>query len=97
MDYLKIYDKLIERARTRKLNIYVERHHIIPVCMNGSDDPENLVELTPEEHYVAHQLLVKIHPDNDKLVYAVHMMCMPRPGRMNNKLHGWLKRKYIFH
>ena len=27
--------------------------------MGGTDDEENLVELTPEEHYVAHQLLVK--------------------------------------
>ena len=36
MNYQKIYDSIIESAKTRKLvNCYKERHHIIPVCMNG--------------------------------------------------------------
>jgi hypothetical protein len=64
MNYKKIYDNLISKGRNRVLNCYVERHHIIPKCMGGTDDEENLVELTPEEHYVAHQLLVKIYPKN---------------------------------
>jgi len=29
--------------------------------MGGSDDKSNLVDLTPEEHFLAHQLLLKIH------------------------------------
>ena len=33
------------------------RHHIIPRHMGGTDDPENLVFLTPEEHAKAHQEL----------------------------------------
>lgn len=32
-------------------------HHIIPRHMGGSDNPENLVELTIEEHAKAHKLL----------------------------------------
>jgi hypothetical protein len=31
--------------------------------MDGSDLVSNLVYLTPEEHYVAHQLLVKMYPE----------------------------------
>lgn len=96
MDYQKIYNRLIERGKTReKLDCYIEKHHIIPRCMNGPDTPENLVELTPEEHYLAHQLLVKIHPGHMSLLYSAKMMCMNVGGqRSNNKLHGWLKRKY---
>jgi hypothetical protein len=91
MDYQKIYNSLIERGKTRqKLQCYAEKHHIVPTCIGGPDTEENLVELTPEEHYVAHQLLVRIHPNESKLVYAAHMMCM-RPG---NKLYGWLRRKH---
>jgi hypothetical protein len=30
--------------------------------MKGSDGKKNRVDLTPEEHFVAHQLLTKIHP-----------------------------------
>ena len=33
------------------------KHHIIPKHMGGSDDPENLVELTIEEHAEAHRKL----------------------------------------
>jgi 5-methylcytosine-specific restriction endonuclease McrA len=61
MNYKKIYERIIDRARSRDLLSYKERHHIIPRCLGGSDDISNLVDLTPEEHYVCHQLLVKIH------------------------------------
>lgn len=91
MNYRKIYDSLIKRARTRILECYTETHHVIPICMNGPDTSKNKVELTPEEHYVAHQLLVKLHPKNNKLIFAAHMMCCGRP---NNKLYGWLRRKH---
>jgi len=91
MNYSKIYDKLIEKAKNRNIEGYCERHHIIPRCMGGSDDKENLVDLTPEEHYLAHQLLVKIYPDNLKLVKAAVMMI---PSRPNNKMYGWLRRRF---
>lgn len=91
MNYQHIYDSLIERGKTRKLDCYVEKHHIIPRCLGGNDDKFNLVELTPEEHYVAHQLLVKIYPDNHKLARAVAMMITNRPS---NKMYGWVRRRF---
>lgn len=95
MDYKTHYDALIKRAKTRKLNEYVERHHVIPRCMGGTDDKSNLVELTPEEHFVAHQLLVKIYPGVDALVYAASKMTVSSKNvKRNNKLYGWLRRKY---
>jgi hypothetical protein len=33
------------------------KHHIIPKHMGGTDDPENLVELTIEQHAAAHKKL----------------------------------------
>jgi hypothetical protein len=64
--------------------------------MGGNDDADNLVDLTAEEHYVAHQLLVKMYPHNAKLVYAAKMMTVSAHGdSRNNKLYGWLRRKYI--
>ena len=60
MNYQKIYNKLINRAKNRNIMGYVEKHHIIPKCLGGEDCKTNLVNLTPEEHYLAHQLLVKI-------------------------------------
>jgi hypothetical protein len=95
MDYFKHYNLLIERAKSRNLDGYKERHHIVPRCMNGTDDKSNIVELTPEEHYVAHQLLVKMYPDVDGLVYAVNKMAVSsKYVKRNNKRYGWLRRRY---
>ena len=66
MNYRRHYDRLIERARNRVLSGYVERHHVLPRCMGGGNESSNLVQLTAEEHYVAHQLLHKMHPDVKK-------------------------------
>ena len=95
MDYQRHYDLLCERAKGRKLSGYREQHHIIPRCLGGTDDSSNIVELTAEEHYVAHQLLVKIYPDNSGLVFAAIRMTGHSYGdyRSNNKIYGWLRRK----
>lgn len=89
MNYKKIYEALIFRAQNRELDGYTEKHHILPRCMGGTDDAENIVRLTPEEHFVAHQLLVKIYPEVDKLVFALVVMS----GKNNNKMFGWHRRK----
>lgn len=90
MNYANIYQQIVERALTREKPDYYETHHIVPRCMNGSNDPDNLVALTPEEHYVAHQLLLKMYPDHKQLVHAANMMTV---NRTNNKLYGWIRRR----
>jgi hypothetical protein len=92
MNYQKIYNQLISKGKSRILiDIGIERHHIIPRCVGGNNNKSNLVELTPEEHYLAHQLLVKIYPDSRKLLFAAIAM---RRGRSGNKIYGWLRRKF---
>lgn len=100
MNYKLIYEKLVEKAYNENIHedVYYETHHIIPRCLGGNDLNDNLVKLTPEQHYVAHQLLVKIYPQNYKLLYACKMMCMQKIGnnlgnRNNNKMYGWLRKK----
>lgn len=94
MNYLKHYDKLILRARNRVLTCYTENHHVIPRCMGGTDDPDNIVALTPEEHYTAHLLLAKAYPDHPALLYACMMMTASNTNvRRNNKSYGWVRRK----
>jgi len=77
MNYKRIYDQIIERAKNRKYDDleYYENHHIIPKCMGGNDDPNNLVELTAREHFICHWLLFKYHK-NSKLAHAWFMMFM---------------------
>lgn len=63
MDYQRIYTDFIasRKARAGDLTGYSERHHIVPRSFGGGNEPENLVRLTPEDHFFAHLLLAKIH------------------------------------
>lgn len=79
MNYSKIYDALICKAKTeirKKLKrtdpnfIYYENHHIIPKCLGGTNDRENMVLLTAREHLVAHWILTKIYPHERRIWFA---------------------------
>lgn len=63
MNYQKIYDQLIadRRANPPSEDEYVEVHHILPRCMGGDNEPENLIRLRPEDHFFAHLLLAKVY------------------------------------
>lgn len=77
MDHQKIYDQIIDRSKFRglskKKSLEFERHHIIPKSLGGSSLKENLVDLTPREHFICHWLLAKIH--GDKMIKAFWFMC----------------------
>lgn len=92
MNYQKIYQNLCQK-RTLNLHpkgVYTEKHRILPGCMGGIYEPSNVVRLTPEEHLVAHELLVKIYPAHKGLIMAIGYM-LPKVG--GNKVYGWLRRK----
>lgn len=94
MNYSKHYNLLIKKARNRVLNCYSEIHHVVPKCLGGTDDESNLIRLTSEEHFVAHQLLMKMYPGNRKLIHAAILMNASSDGqKRNNKQYGWLRRK----
>jgi hypothetical protein len=91
MNYKKHYDRLVHNANHRERPVIFENHHILPKCVGGSDNTNNLVKLTPEEHLVAHLLLVRIYPDEEKLLYAAHLMsCRVK----SNKHYGWVRRQF---
>lgn len=83
MNYEKIYNQIVERAKNRVLDCYTESHHIIPRCMGGGDEKENLVNLTAREHFICHRLLVQIHPSNNKLKFALWAMCNMKSKRQS--------------
>lgn len=102
MNYLSIYDSIINRAQSEnrrrkskidKTYIYYESHHIIPKCLGGTNDKNNLVLLTAREHFLAHQLLVKIYPNRYKLIFALRMMTASSTKHVrNNKEYEWIRK-----
>lgn len=61
MDYIKIHDSIISRAKNRNIDkdIYYERHHINPICEGGDPNGETVL-LTEKEHRIIHYLRYKI-------------------------------------
>jgi hypothetical protein len=74
--YTTWYTAITDRARTRKLDGYTERHHVIPKSLNGTDNKTNLVDLTAREHFICHWLLTKMYTGEakSKMIYALNGM-----------------------
>jgi hypothetical protein len=92
MNYRKIYFDLIAKAKsetkTRRKSLgYFEGHHILPKSLGGTDKPENLVNLTAREHFIAHALLIRFLKGDalNKMKWAFHQICTWSP---NAKTHG---------
>ena len=84
MNYKQIYDNLINSRkllnRSKKTGTY-ESHHIIPKCLRGTNDKDNLVLLTPREHFIAHLLLTQMYEGKikAKMCLALLKMCSNNP------------------
>jgi len=74
--YTKWYNQITERARDRVVDTYTETHHIKPRSLGGTDDADNLVELTAREHFICHWLLTKMHTgdERNKMMSAFFLM-----------------------
>jgi hypothetical protein len=94
MNHQKIYDQIINRSKNRVLEGYKEKHHIVPKCLGGSNDKENLVELTAREHFLCHRLLCEIYSNNDKLWYALFLMAIGKNRHKVNDSYIMSSRTY---
>lgn len=79
MNYKRVYDEIIKRAKLRGLNKkhlegYFEKHHIVPKCMGGFDEKLNYVLLTAKEHFICHHLLWKSNRENYSLFWSYKIM-----------------------
>lgn len=74
--YSKLYHRITSNAKQRITEGYTELHHIIPQSLGGSNDKENLVDLTAREHFICHWLLIKMTEGEDrrKMLYALNGM-----------------------
>lgn len=99
MNYQRIYAAFIaDRRRTedtsRLLDDYTEKHHVTPRHLGGDDSPENLIRLTPEDHFFAHLLLAKIHGGRmwAPIAFMVGGSRKDYRPTHSRKAHGWASR-----
>lgn len=64
--YSQWYMRIVNNAKDRMIEGYIEKHHIIPRSLKGTDDKDNIVELTAREHFICHLLLTKMVTGHQK-------------------------------
>lgn len=106
MNYQKIYNALVDRAKLRGLDKsqhegYFEIHHILPVALGGSNEPSNLVMVTGREHFIAHMLMWKAFPEDVSIMRAAFMMSsrwqadrIGKGSAINSKTYEKLREEY---
>lgn len=89
--YTTWYHNIITKADQRvNQEGYVEKHHIIPKSLGGSNDASNLVKLTAKEHFVCHLLLIRMteRKSRIKMRYAAWMMVKNNPYQNRTIITG---------
>ena len=88
--YTTWYNNIITQAQLRSLpiNVYFEKHHIIPKSMGGNNAKDNLVGLTAREHFICHWLLTKMTTGEakHKMIYAAWSMVRKGRGQERYKM-----------
>ena len=86
--YYTWYNNIIERARGRTIEGYIERHHVIPRSLGGINDKINLVKLTAREHFICHLLLPKFleGKDKQKMWRALWILSTSKKYKLNSRL-----------
>lgn len=84
MDYARIYAEFIadRLAKQPEKPAYFEVHHIKPRSLGGGDELENLIRLTPEDHYFAHLCLAKEYGGQQ----WAGVLCMSRMHISKNRM-----------
>jgi hypothetical protein len=81
--------------RIKQLNDGLEVHHILPRSLGGSNNKENLIALTPREHYIAHLILVKSFPKGsiERRKMLGPLMFMSKRRTINSRLYEKLRQE----
>jgi len=112
--YTKIYFQIINRAKPRKTSEYTENHHIIPDCFfknrkrkgkpgwidGNPEDKNNKVQVTGQEHFICHWLLIKMTSGDGHISMVHAFMCMTAKskkqarynGHVNGKMYSYLRK-----
>lgn len=76
IESFNIYKEFIIECYNSRENSYFQYsdfHHVLPVCLGGTDDL-NRIFLTYKEHYLAHYYLAKSYYLNYGLLFTINMM-----------------------
>lgn len=89
--YTNTYYNIINRSKTRILNGYIEKHHIIPKSLGGSNNTENIAKLTAREHYLCHYLLTKMTVGKDKVKMFHALRFLNANNKKSSRVYAYIR------
>jgi hypothetical protein len=70
------YYRLVEYYKNNPKEGFCELHHILPKCLGGNDDKENLLLVPTRAHFIMHLMLYRSYPESRSLAHAFAMMAV---------------------
>ena len=103
MNYKLVYNNIIDKYK--KLNLtkssVTETHHIIPRCIGGSNNKDNLIVVPTRVHYILHLLLWKIkdftkeqHNKLTSALFCMSKLSINKERRRKFKFNSIIYEKY---
>lgn len=92
--YSKYYFRIIDYRKSNPAVGYVEKHHIIPKSLGGTNKKENIVVLSAREHFICHRLLVKMTTGREKMKMSYAVRCLVNRENVHQQRYKINSRTY---
>ena len=91
--HLVRYNNFISALKGQVVEGYSEKHHIVPRSHGGSNKKDNLIALTPRQHFIAHRMLWKAYGGSMARAYFM-MSATGKYGKIGSKTYSMAREEY---
>ena len=91
--HLARYNNFISALKGQVVEGYSEKHHIVPRSHGGSNKKDNLIALTPRQHFIAHRMLWKAYGGSMARAYFM-MSATGKYGKIGSKTYSMAREEY---
>lgn len=91
--HLVRYNNFISALKGQVVEGYSENHHIVPRSHGGSNKKDNLIALTPRQHFIAHRMLWKAYGGSMARAYFM-MSATGKYGKIGSKTYSMAREDY---
>ena len=91
--HLVRYNNFISALQGQAVEGYSEKHHIVPRSHGGSNKKDNLIVLTPRQHFIAHRMLWKAYGGSMARAYFM-MSATGKYGKLGSKTYAMAREDY---
>ena len=91
--HLARYNNFISALKGQVVEGYSEKHHIVPRSHGGTNKKDNLIALTPRQHFIAHRMLWKAYGGSMARAFFL-MSKATRYGKLGSKTYAMAREEY---